>query len=163
MRKKVLVLGSNFGGLTAALAVKHELHGDVDVEVVSPSDRFVFMPSLIWLPFGMRSPEDITFPVAPTLEERGIGFTHAEAVEIDPEGKRVRTGVGGWHEYDYLVIATGYRNNFDAVPGMTDHAVTITTLEDAGPRWSAMAAFSRPAGGCRGGRRPGRRLLRRGV
>ena len=132
MRKKVLVLGSNFGGLTAALAVKHELHGDVDVEVVSPSDRFVFMPSLIWLPFGMRSPEDITFPVAPTLEEHGIDFTHAEAIEIDPEGKRVRTGVGSWHEYDYLVIATGYRNNFDAVPGMTDHAVTITTLEDAG-------------------------------
>jgi hypothetical protein len=30
-RKKVLVLGGNFGGLTAALAVQHELHGDVDV------------------------------------------------------------------------------------------------------------------------------------
>ena len=40
MRKKVLVLGSNFGGLTAALAVKHELHGDVDVTVVSPSAGF---------------------------------------------------------------------------------------------------------------------------
>ena len=35
-RKKVLVLGGNFGGLTAALAVKHELHGDVDVTVISP-------------------------------------------------------------------------------------------------------------------------------
>ena len=34
MRKKVLVLGTNFGGLTAALAVRHELHGDVDVTVV---------------------------------------------------------------------------------------------------------------------------------
>ncbi|MEY4136511.1 MAG: hypothetical protein RL205_639, partial [Actinomycetota bacterium] len=33
MRKKVLVLGANFAGLTAALAVKHELHGDVDVTV----------------------------------------------------------------------------------------------------------------------------------
>ena len=31
MRKKVLVLGGNFGGLTAALAVRHELDGDVDV------------------------------------------------------------------------------------------------------------------------------------
>jgi hypothetical protein len=30
-RKKVLVLGGNFAGLTAALAVRHELHGDVDV------------------------------------------------------------------------------------------------------------------------------------
>jgi sulfide:quinone oxidoreductase len=47
-RKKVLVLGGNFAGLTAALAVRHELHGDVDVRVVSASDRFLFNPSLIW-------------------------------------------------------------------------------------------------------------------
>jgi sulfide:quinone oxidoreductase len=32
-RKKVLVLGGNFGGLTAALAVQHEPHGEVDVDV----------------------------------------------------------------------------------------------------------------------------------
>ena len=49
-RKKVLVLGGNFAGLTAALAVHSELHGDVDVRVVSASDRFLFNPSLIWLP-----------------------------------------------------------------------------------------------------------------
>jgi sulfide:quinone oxidoreductase len=61
-RKKVLVLGGNFGGLTSALAVSHELHGDVDVRVVSASDRFLFNPSLIWLPFGKRRPADITFP-----------------------------------------------------------------------------------------------------
>ncbi|ABL81186.1 MULTISPECIES: hypothetical protein [unclassified Nocardioides] len=44
MRKKVLVLGANFGGLTAALAVRHELDGDVDVTVVSASDHFLFNP-----------------------------------------------------------------------------------------------------------------------
>jgi sulfide:quinone oxidoreductase len=44
MRKKVLVLGGNFGGLTAALSVKHELQGDVDVTVVAASDRFLFNP-----------------------------------------------------------------------------------------------------------------------
>jgi NADH dehydrogenase FAD-containing subunit len=38
-RKKVLVLGGNFAGLTGALAVRHELHGDVDVRVVSASDK----------------------------------------------------------------------------------------------------------------------------
>jgi NADH dehydrogenase FAD-containing subunit len=44
-RNKVLVLGGNFGGLTDALAVQHELDGDVDVRVVSASDRFLFNPS----------------------------------------------------------------------------------------------------------------------
>lgn len=134
MRKKVLVLGSNFGGLTAALAVKHELHGDVDVTVISPSERFLFTPSLIWLPFGKRSPPDITFPVAPTFEERDIDFVHAEAIRIDPERKVVTAAAGAsgvGYAYDYLVIATGYRNRMDVVPGLAENAVTITTLRDA--------------------------------
>jgi NADH dehydrogenase FAD-containing subunit len=46
-RNKVLVLGGNFDGLTDALAVQHGLDCDVDVRVVSASDRFLFNPSLI--------------------------------------------------------------------------------------------------------------------
>ena len=130
-RKRVLVLGGNFGGLTAALAVRHELRGDVDVTVVSASDRFLFNPSLIWLPFGKRAPDDITFPLAPTFEEHGVEFVHAEATRIDLPNRKVET-TAGTYSYDYLVIATGYRNSFDAVPGLKDgNAFTITTLEDA--------------------------------
>jgi sulfide:quinone oxidoreductase len=131
-RKKVLVLGGNFGGLTAALAVKHELHGDVDVRVVSASDRFLFNPSLIWLPFGKRRAADITFPLAPTFESHGIDFVHAEATALDLAGRKVAT-TGGSYDYDYLVIATGYRNNFVPVPGLGPggNAHTITTLDDA--------------------------------
>ena len=130
-RKRVLVLGGNFGGLTAALAVRHELDGDVDVRVVSASDQFLFNPSLIWLPFGKRTPEDITFPLAPTFEEHGVDFVHAEATRLDLASDRVET-TAGTYDYDYLVIATGYRNNYDAVPGLTEgNAYTITTLEDA--------------------------------
>ena len=129
---RVVVLGSNFGGLTAALAVKHELGADVDVTVVSPADRFLFTPSLIWLPFGKRSARDITFPVEPTLAAHGIDFMPAAALRIDPTQKMVDTGPARY-SYDYLVIATGYRNRFDVVPGLGPggNAHTITTLEDA--------------------------------
>src|SRR5262245_36200460 len=131
-RKKVLVLGGNFAGLTAALAVHRELHGDVDVRVVSASDRFLFNPSLIWLPFGKRSPADITFPLAPTFGSHGIDFVHAAATALDLASRKV-TATSGVYDYDYLVIATGYRNNFAVVPGLGPggNAYTITTLEDA--------------------------------
>lgn len=105
--KKVLVLGGNFGGLTAALAVSHELHGDVDVRVVSASDRFLFNPSLIWLPFGKRKPADITFPLEPTFDAHGVDFVHAEATGLDLGAKKVTTSAGSVYDYDYLVIATG--------------------------------------------------------
>lgn len=131
MRKKVLVLGGNFGGLTAALAVRRELHGDVDVTVVSESDHFLFNPSLIWLPFGKRNAADITFPVAPTLESHGIEFVHAAATAVDPVARTVTTDTDQHLGYDYLVIATGYRNKDDVVPGFTENASTITTLAEA--------------------------------
>lgn len=130
--KRVLVLGGNFGGLTAALAVRHELGRDVDVRVVSMSDEFVFNPSLIWLPFGKRRPSDLTFPLAATFEAHGVNFVKGEASAIDLTGKSVDTTAGNY-SYDYLVIATGYRNNFSVVPGLgpNGNAYTITTMNDA--------------------------------
>jgi sulfide:quinone oxidoreductase len=146
MRAKVLVLGANFGGLTAALAVHHELGGDVDVTVASASDQFLFTPSLIWLPFGKRDREDITFPVAPTLETRGIDFIHAPAVTLDPVAKQVTVAGGTVLAYDYLVIATGYRNNEEVVPGLRENATTITTLPKAEETARAWRGYLRNPG-----------------
>lgn len=128
----VVVIGANFGGFSAALDVKAELGGGVDVLVVSAADRFVFSPSLIWLPFGKRSAGDITFPLRPVFDAHGIGFVHAEATAIDPAARTVTTTSGRYY-YDYLVIAAGYRNKFDVVPGLgpDGYTQTITTLADA--------------------------------
>src|SRR5260370_39840585 len=115
--KLVLVIGGNFGGLTAALEAKAELGSDVDVTVVSAADHFLFTPSLIWLPFGKRSARDITFPLRPVFDAHGIGFVHAEATAIDPAARTV-TPTSGRCYYDYLVSATGYRNSFDLGPGL---------------------------------------------
>jgi sulfide:quinone oxidoreductase len=131
MRKKVLVLGGNFGGMTAALVIREQLQGDVDITVVSASEDFLFTPSLIWMPFGRRDRYDITFPIAPTLHAHGIEFLHAAATAIDPVGKRVTLDNGRRKSYDYLVIATGYRNDDDVVPGFKEHANTITSLVEA--------------------------------
>jgi sulfide:quinone oxidoreductase len=138
MSKKVVVLGSNFGGMTAALHLKHELADAVDVTVLSERDRFLFTPSLIWLPFGKRNPSDITFEVAPTLEHHGIEFVHAAATTLDPTAHTVGSTDGRTRTYDYLVVATGYRNDDDVVPGFRENAHTITTLpraEQTGAAW----------------------------
>ena len=133
MTSKVLVLGSNFGGMVASLSVKHELGDDVDVTVLSPAERFVFTPSLIWVPFGKRSLEQISFPVDPTLDEHGVHFVHEAATAIDTERRQVTSSSGTTYDYDYLVVATGYRNDLERVPGIGPggHASTITTVPAA--------------------------------
>ncbi|WP_166845732.1 NAD(P)/FAD-dependent oxidoreductase [Isoptericola sp. BMS4] len=129
MPARILVLGGSFAGLTAALSVRSRLRAEAEVTVVAASDRFVFNPSLIWLPFGRRGRTDVSFRLAPTFARHGVRFVHAAATYVDPEAHRVETTAGEL-EYDYLVIATGYRNDLDVVPGMHDTA-TITTLADA--------------------------------
>src|SRR6266487_1165495 len=105
--KKVLVLGGNFAGLTAALSLKHELQDGVDVTVVAKSDRFQFNPSFIWIPFGKRKVKDVVFPVAKTFTSHDVKFVHGEATKIDPAAQQVQTSQGVLG-FDYLVIATGY-------------------------------------------------------
>jgi sulfide:quinone oxidoreductase len=138
--KKVLVLGGSFAGLTAALSLKHRLHSDVDVTVVSKSDEFVFNPSFIWIPFGKRRPGDVKFPVTNTFESHDVEFVQAEATRIDPASRQVTT-TRGTYRYDYLVIATGYVNDFDVIPGLgrDGNAFSITHLDgavDAADGWA---------------------------
>ena len=148
MASRAVVLGSNFGGLTAALALKRELHEDVDVTVISPSDQFLFTPSLIWVPFGKRTLADITFPVHRTLDAHGVHFVHAAASAIDPVARVVTTETGEQHAYDHLVVATGFRNDLDTVPGIGPggNASTITTPGDAVAAQEAWQRYLRDPG-----------------
>src|SRR6516165_6218194 len=137
---KVLVLGGNFAGLTAALSVKHDLGSEVNVTVVSKSDEFQFNPSLIWIPFGKRKASDVVFPLAATFESHDVEFIHGEATKIDTTSQKVETSRGEC-AYDYLVIATGYVNDFAVIPGLGPggNAHSITYMQgavDAAEGWT---------------------------
>ena len=76
------------------------------------------------MPFGKRDRGDVTFPVAPTFEEHDIDFVHAAATGVDLAATKVTYGDGARIDYDYLVIATGYHNKDDVVPGFKENAFT---------------------------------------
>ena len=129
--KKILVLGGNFGGVTAALESKRLMKDEVQVKVVSRTSDFVYIPSLIWVPFGRRKVKDITFPVRETLAARGIAFEQDEAVRVEAEQNRVVLASGKVETYDYLIIATGASLDWTAVPGL-------------GPKQNSTSIFSPP-------------------
>jgi sulfide:quinone oxidoreductase len=151
--QRVVVVGSSFAGLTAALELRKHLHARHEVVVLDPRELFTFIPSLIWLPFGIRAPEDITFPLAPLYERKGIRYINEAAVRIDTEAHVVTTTSGEALPYDRLLIATGPRLAFEKVPGLgpeagytqsvcnLDHALLAQDawehfLENPGPSWS---------------------------
>jgi NADPH-dependent 2,4-dienoyl-CoA reductase/sulfur reductase-like enzyme len=116
--KRVVVLGSSFAGMTAALQVRKHLPAQHEVVVLDPREHFTFIPSLIWLPFGTRSPEDVTFPLAPLYDSKDIDFVNEAAAKIDVGAHIVTTGSGREIDYDKLLVATGPRLAFEKVPGL---------------------------------------------
>jgi len=145
---RALVVGGNFGGLTAAFELRRKLGPAAEVTVVSKLDKFVYIPSLIWVPFGRRKIDDITFDAATSFAKAGIAFVHEEAVRIHPQEKRVELASGRSLAYDYLVVATGAELAWDAVPGLgpKENSRSIFTPPDAEATYEAWKAFVQDPG-----------------
>jgi sulfide:quinone oxidoreductase len=140
---RIVVVGGNFGGLTAALEVKRKLGDAAEVVVVSKLEKFVYIPSLIWVPFGRRKVSDISFDAAPVFRRRGVAFVHDEAVRIDPEAKRIELASGRQEPYDFLVVATGAELVWESVQGLGPQANSrsIFTPRDAEATYEAWKKF----------------------
>ena len=59
---RISVIGAGFGALTA---VRKLSAGDagVQIDVVAPKPEFVYYPGTIWIPTGLRKPEDLVMPL----------------------------------------------------------------------------------------------------
>lgn len=119
--KNIVILGSNFAGFTAAMQLAKKLKkkkDDYKVIVVSPSHYFLYVPSLIWVPFGRRNVDEIRFDLRKLFSNNNIEFIEKAAERVDPDTNTVYLPEGEELTYDYLVIATGVKMNFDIIDGL---------------------------------------------
>jgi len=96
---------------------------------------------------GWRKRKDISFALGPVLQKKGIEFIHAAADRIEPEQNRVITAKGEI-PYDYLIIATGPKLNFSAVPGLGPSGFTqsVCNVDHAEQAWGSYQSFLRDPG-----------------
>ncbi|MBU3820948.1 NAD(P)/FAD-dependent oxidoreductase [Flavobacteriaceae bacterium XHP0103] len=140
-----VVVGGNFAGMTAALEVKRKGKDQHKVIVIDKSPLFLFIPSLIWVPFGRRDIKDISFRKDEILKSKGVDFMVAEAIKVDTKKQIVATDKGDVY-YDHLVIATGPKVNFDVAPGVKAYAHYIGTPNGAMETRKALEAFKNNPG-----------------
>ncbi len=130
--KRVLVLGSGFAGLWAALGAARRLDeldatpGDVDITVISPKP---------YHDIRVRNYEaDLSpcrIPLAGLLDPVGIGHITADVTEIDAAATTVRTADGTTHRYDRLVLAVGSKVAKPDLPGLAEYAFDVDTYDGA--------------------------------
>jgi sulfide:quinone oxidoreductase len=138
----IVILGAGIGGLTAAYDMKEGLLPCDKVTVIAERPYFQFTPSNPWVAVNWRSPEEVTFDLAPYLEKKGIGLYTSPAKCVHPDKNRVDLADGRSVQYDFLIVATGPKLAFDEVPGggpLAGHTHSICTVEhaaDAAEAWS---------------------------
>lgn len=134
----IVILGAGIGGLPAAYELKDALGSKHKITVVNASETFQFVPSNPWLAVGWRQRQQITFPLRPALERRGIGFIAQTVTRIDAAASRLDLANGDAVNYDYLIIATGPKLAFDEVPGAGPggHTHSICTTDHAEHAWA---------------------------
>lgn len=143
--KKILVVGGNFAGSTAAMEIKRKMKDEVEVTLIDRNPDFIYVPSLIWVPIGRREVSEITVHRKEVLEKRGVNFVLDSAVKVDTDNNKVFTE-NGEYDYDELVIATGPKVRFDAVPGLREHSLYIGTPPGAMETREKMEEFKKNPG-----------------
>jgi NADH dehydrogenase len=126
---EVLVLGSGFAGLWAALGAARRLDelgaADVNITIIS---------SQPYHDIRVRNYEaDLTpcrIPLADVLDPAGVVHIAADVTAIDPAARTVTTSVGT-HTYDRLVVALGSQVVKPDIPGLREVGFDVDTYDGA--------------------------------
>lgn len=155
----VAVMGGGFGGLYTALAISREAKKKgktIDVTLVDPSDRFVFLPLLYDLTMGTASEWEVCPTYEELLEGTGIRYMQAsfDGFSTNTDSKKnapsealltaVRKQAYGKNDdddsdakiilsFDAAVVAVGAtpQSFLDAVPGASEFSQPFYTKDDA--------------------------------
>ncbi|MCL6687266.1 NAD(P)/FAD-dependent oxidoreductase [Pseudomonas sp. R3.Fl] len=134
MQQRILVIGSGFAGMWAALGAARVLdqhgRGDVEVALVAPEPLLHLRPRL-----HEAAPHAMTTPLLPLFEAAGVRYVQGNVERIHT-GERSVEAVNERGErfslaYDRLVLTAGSRLFRPAIPGLAEHAFSIDQTDEA--------------------------------
>lgn len=135
IRKTILVAGSGFAGVWAAISAARAValagrEADVEIMMVSPRPELTIRPRLYEMALKNMNPD-----VSALLDAIGVRYVAGMVERIDVAGKtaavRLNGGDGKTIPYERLVLATGSRLVTPAVPGLAEHGFNVDTLAAA--------------------------------
>lgn len=128
MKKKVVIIGGGFGGLTAAKTLKN---ADVDITLIDKTNHHLFQPLLYQVATAALSPGDIAAPIRGVLhKQKNVTVIMGEVAKIDVEAQKVCLNDDQF-EYDYLIVAVGSRHSYFGKNEWETFAPGLKTLNDA--------------------------------
>jgi len=137
---KITVAGAGFAALTGLKELRKNLP-DAELTLVAPKPEFIYLPSLIWVPYGLRKGDDLRFDIHPLLKKLKVNFVAGSVTGISDDGRILKTDTGDI-ENDALLITTGSRF-IKKLPGI-ENAITIcegiSAAESMGEKINSMSS-----------------------
>ncbi|MDC4500734.1 FAD-dependent oxidoreductase [Acinetobacter baumannii] len=135
MSKRIIIAGSGFAGLWAALAAQRAIHlasqeQNIEVMMVSPSPNVGIRPRLYEAVLENMNPD-----ISELLSVVGVKFLAGWVNKIDVNQQTIEVATTDGNKqnlsYDRFVLATGSTTFMPPIPGLKEYGFSVNTLEDA--------------------------------
>lgn len=135
MSKRIIIAGSGFAGLWAALAAQRAIHlashpQNIEVVMVSPSPNVDIRPRLYEAVLENMYPD-----ISEVLSAVDVKYVAGWVNEINAAAQNlVITTTQGDKQtlsYDRFILATGSTTFMPPIPGLAEYVFSVSTLEDA--------------------------------
>ncbi|GAA0298833.1 FAD/NAD(P)-binding oxidoreductase [Rhodovulum strictum] len=148
---RIVILGAGAAGTAIASRLVQRLDG-ATITIVDARKRHLYQPGFTLIAAGLKP---AAYSVSSTAEwlPRGVEWVDEAAAEIDPEANRIVTTGGKSIGYDFLILATGLKLDWDAVEGFDMNLVGTNGIgavyagpEQAEATWGALNRFTDEGG-----------------
>ncbi|BBW27048.1 NAD(P)/FAD-dependent oxidoreductase [Enterobacter bugandensis] len=134
MKKQILIVGSGFAGMWAAVSAarlsEQQGNSSLEIAVLAPLPELRVRPR-----FYEEKVSTLVAPLTDLFAELDITFIAGHAEQIDTTAKtvlyRMSNGAHATASYDRLILATGSQTKRPPIAGLADYAFDIDQLESA--------------------------------
>jgi NADH:ubiquinone reductase (H+-translocating) len=131
-RHRVVIIGSGFGGLNAAKALKR---ADVDITLISKTTTHLFQPLLYQVATGILSEGEIAPATRLILRrQHNVRVLLGDVYDIDMTANTVTSTLMGMETvtpYDSLIVAAGAQQSYFGNDEFATYAPGMKTIDDA--------------------------------
>ncbi|MGF1658805.1 MAG: FAD-dependent oxidoreductase [Rubrimonas sp.] len=144
---RIVIAGAGAAGLACANQLSRRLDG-AKITLIDARARHLYQPGFTLIAAGLK---DAAYSISTTAEwvPQGVELIEASVAEFDPEGNKVVTDAGQSVPYDFLIVATGLKLDWDAVEGFDLKLVGTDGIgavyagpEEAAKTWIALDKFA---------------------
>jgi sulfide:quinone oxidoreductase len=148
---RIVIAGAGAAGLTAASHLARQLDG-AKITLVDARKEHFYQPGFTLVAAGIK-PKDYVIGTTRDYVPAGVELIEDRVKEFDPDGNRIVTESGKPVPYDFLIVATGLKLDYESIPGMDVNQIGKNGMGSiyhspagAEATWQAMSNFVQTGG-----------------